>query len=42
MPKVGNKTFPYTKEGRKEAKQVAKKTGGKVQHWSQGLKPKKK
>lgn len=27
MPKVGNKTFPYTKEGMKQAKKEAKKTG---------------
>lgn len=27
MPKVGNKTFPYTEKGMKDAKAYAKKTG---------------
>jgi hypothetical protein len=27
MPKVGSKTFPYTKEGMKAAKAYARKTG---------------
>lgn len=27
MPKVGNKSFPYTKAGKKAAKTHAKKTG---------------
>lgn len=30
MPVVGNKTFPYTTKGRKQAKAYAKKTGRKV------------
>jgi len=30
MPKVGNKHFPYTKAGEKQAKAYAKKTGQKV------------
>lgn len=27
MPTVGNRTFPYTSKGRKQAKAYAKKTG---------------
>jgi hypothetical protein len=30
MPKVGNKTFKYTKKGKEEAKKYAKKTGKKM------------
>ena len=30
MPMVGEKKFPYTAKGKKEAKQYAKKTGTKV------------
>ena len=30
MPRVGNKTFSYTKKGRAAAKKHAKKTGKKV------------
>jgi|TARA_R110000782_G_scaffold25310_11_gene65859 hypothetical protein len=30
MPKVGKKTFPYTKAGTKKAAAVAKNTGKKV------------
>ncbi len=31
MPKVGGKHFAYSKEGYREAKQYAKKTGKKLQ-----------
>jgi hypothetical protein len=31
MPKVGNKKFPYTDAGMKDAKVAAKKTGKKVE-----------
>ena len=30
MPKVGKKKFPYTKKGKKEAKEYAKKKKKKV------------
>ena len=30
MPKVGNKHFPYTKAGEKQARDYAKKTGQKL------------
>ena len=30
MPKVGKKTFPYTKKGKAQAKAAARKTGNKV------------
>jgi hypothetical protein len=30
MPKVGKKTYPYTKSGMDAAKKAAKKTGMKV------------
>lgn len=30
MPKVGNKSFPYTAKGKAKAKKFAKKTGKKV------------
>lgn len=30
MPTVGNRKFPYTKEGKEEAKEASKKTGKKV------------
>jgi hypothetical protein len=30
MPKVGKKSFPYTKQGKKEAMSYAKKTGKTV------------
>jgi len=30
MPKVGNKTYPYTAKGMKAAKSSAKKSGKKV------------
>lgn len=30
MPKVGKKTFPYTKKGMAQAKAYARKTGKKV------------
>lgn len=30
MPKVGNKRFPYTRQGLEEAKEYAAKTGSKV------------
>jgi|TARA_R110000824_G_scaffold370565_1_gene560188 hypothetical protein len=30
MPKVNGKEFPYTKEGMREAKAYAKKTGKKI------------
>ena len=29
MPKVGKKTFPYTKQGKKDAKKAASKAGKK-------------
>jgi len=29
MPKVGNKTFPYTKKGKEDAKAAAESKGGK-------------
>ena len=32
MPKVGKKKFPYTKKGKKAAKQHAKKKGKKVRY----------
>ena len=36
MPTVktpkGTKSFPYTERGRKEAEEMARKTGGKVSH----------
>jgi len=38
MPKVGNKHFPYTKEGRKQAEQEAKRTGKKVEEPKKGKK----
>lgn len=30
MPKVGDKKFPYTKSGMKQAKSYARKTGQKM------------
>lgn len=30
MPKVGNKTFPYTKKGRAQAKAAKKKASNKI------------
>jgi hypothetical protein len=30
MPKVGNKTYPYTAKGKAKAKAAAKRTGKKV------------
>ena len=32
MPEVGKKKFPYTKKGKKAAKQHAKKKGKKVRY----------
>ena len=32
MPKVGGKTYSYTKSGYKKAKEAAKKTGGTVRY----------
>ena len=32
MPKVGKKKFPYTKKGKKEAKEYAKKKKKKVKY----------
>ena len=32
MPKVGKKTFPYSRAGKKKAKSYAKKTGKKVKY----------
>lgn len=31
MPRVGDKHFPYSKEGRKMAEEYAKRTGKKVE-----------
>ena len=41
MPMVGEKKFPYTAKGKKEAKTYAKKTGAKVSTASKA-KPMKK
>jgi hypothetical protein len=41
MPKVGKKTFPYTKAGMKDAKMAAKheKSEMKKEYGSKGMKP---
>ena len=36
MPKVGKKSYPYTKKGKAAAKKLAKKTGKKVKRMKKG------
>ena len=42
MPKVGKKHFPYTKKGKKAAKEYAKKKNKKIKKYMNGGYAKKK